>query len=77
MRGNTILCALCGETVTAPAGCDPGLFGDLIEAHGATHGQDWRNPAAATVAVIEAQRNLSYHLDALVAHLRRDLGGLT
>lgn len=37
-----ILCALCDEHIEFPNPQDISMVADVVSAHGATHGEDWR-----------------------------------
>ena len=45
-------CGVCGDTVGA-MDPDPGLWGDMIVAHGESHGKDWRDQEQAVMAAWE------------------------
>jgi len=52
-------CRYCWESFTVPAPQDLSMVADVMAAHGATHGKDWRDMAAQATLLVEVQRALS------------------
>lgn len=51
----TIRCGRGCDPIVVPAPDDLGMLRDLIAAHGATHGEDWRDEADRVMAIVGYQ----------------------